>query len=810
MVVNHSLLEFVKNMKMNANYQPIVIKMLLENENHSVRIMDIRKKFDELNFGRGNFISSEGKPMGNTAIDSVKGPLKNYASFDGGVVAGNARLREEKYDETYKDECLKICGQEIMKWHLTDRELQKILKDNQYYFIRAGEKGEFWKEFKTNNFVAVDYLDQDNPNSAGDFDLSDLTKDEITKRKGNADDVTELFNISQIKKGDIIAVVNDLKTVEEFAVVTSNYYYKNSVNENKHRVDVEYLNFGTSEIGNGAQKGIMRDAQNKIKDFLTGDDSEYFLLRHNVDGTWKDDLGKKYHFGRTVPNQIKLREAGSGTKTIWFTKQSGEFYFWGHGSVKEVETIQDNVEWNLTYDNFKYFEEYGDSITARGKFLKKANKSIKQQIEHLPRYNPQTSMFTITKKIYQQIIGEDLIPNDQVSYTLTDYSRTIDILKRKKNIILYGPPGTGKTFTAKEIAKQMNGVTKSVTFHQSYGYEEFIEGIRPQSTGNAITYPVKPGVFKKFCQSLPRMSWKQAALYVLNEQNTSLYYKEITKISIELEIEPIHHPLPSGVSRKTPWNTQLREMSEDIRINNQDSIFKKSLDDNGKEISGMYELNKESSKYENEIIELESLQNNDLEIPKIFIIDEINRGNISKIFGELITIIENDKRGTEVTLAYSGEQFSVPSNVYIVGTMNTADQSLTHIDAALKRRFSSIEIMPDSSILKKGMKGLPELLDKINEIIREKISRDNQIGHSYFMQDGKPITEIKELQFVFATDIIPLLRDYFYDSDDDLKEVLGEQFIDWNEGSNRNVMEDWQNNPETFRIAIKKAYDVTI
>jgi len=413
MVVNHSLLEFVKNMKMNANYQPIVIKMLLENENHSVRIMDIRKKFDELNFGRGNFISSEGKPMGNTAIDSVKGPLKNYASFDGGVVAGNARLREEKYDETYKDECLKICGQEIMKWHLTNRELQRILKDNQYYFIRAGEKGEFWKEFKTNNFVAVDYLDQDNPNSAGDFDLSDLTKDEITKRKGNADDVTELFNISQIKKGDVIAVVNDLKTVEEFAIATSNYYYKNSVNENKHRVDVEYLNFGTSEIGNGAQKGIMRDAQNKIKDFLTGDDSEYFLLRHNVDGTWKDDLGKKYHFGKTVPNHIPLTNAGVGTKTIWFTKQSGEFYFWGYGAVHEIETIQENIEWNLVYDNFKYFvRNYDTSIPARGKFLKKANKSNKEEIENLPKYNIQTSMFPITKKIYEQILSQDLSHNN--------------------------------------------------------------------------------------------------------------------------------------------------------------------------------------------------------------------------------------------------------------------------------------------------------------------------------------------------------------------------------------------------------------
>jgi len=814
MSVSLSLLEFVKNMNMKANYQPIVIKMLLESESHFITIQDIRKKFDELNFGRGNFVSSEGKSMGNDAIDSVKKALKNYVIFPEGTSNGNVTLIEETYDESHKDKYVKICGQEITKWHINHFKNKEI----EYYFIQAGRNKKYLEEFKKENYVAVDYLDDEE--NIGNFDLSGLTKEEIKNKNKGDTSATELYNISQIKNGDIVAVVIGSKTVEEFAIATSDYYFEPNAKKNRHRVKVEYLNFGTPTIGKGAVAGIIRDDSKKIKNFLSEYKSGYFLVRYNGKNSpfdkmeqWKDILGEQYHFSKVVPNSLAIRKSGIGTKTIWFkTKNLPGIYFWGCDSVEKIRINKEKEDWNLMYSDFKYFDQEKDSILEEDVFLKKANESIEKQIKDLPGYNQSNSIITITKKIYQQIIGEDLTPEEDELEDVTEHFRIIEILKRKKNIILYGPPGTGKTFTAKEIAKQMNGITKSVTFHQSYGYEEFIEGIRPQSTDNGITYPVKPGVFKKFCQSLPIMNWRQAAIYVLNEKETSLHYKEITKISIELRISPKdtwQHT--SGYPRKTPWLSQLREMTEDIRINNENSIFKKSLNDNGKEIPGIYEVNKKSPNYENEIMELESLKNNDLETPKIFIIDEINRGNISKIFGELITIIENDKRGTEVTLSYSGEQFSVPSNVFIIGTMNTADQSLTHIDAALKRRFSSIEVMPDSSILEKGMKGLPELLDKINEKVREKISRDNQIGHSYFMtEDGKPITEIKELQFVFATDIIPLLRDYFYDSDDDLKEVLGEQFIDWNEGSDRNVKEDWQNNAEVFRTAIKKAYDVTI
>ena len=799
------LLKFIQNkMRLKANYQPIVIKMLLEDENHSISIQDIRKKFDELNFGRGNFVASTGKPMGNDAIDSVKKALKNYVKFPEGTSDGNVRLIENQFNESEIEECLKICGQKISKWHL-----EYFMKEkNNFYFIQAGDENEYYlEEFRDTKSAGITY------GEIGNFDLTNLTKEEISE-KTNGKFGTELYNISKIQLGDIILVTEGRTTgTTEFGIVTKEYFFQENSETYKHRVNAEFLNFGNENINRGSSKTIYRvDESKKIKEIrvaLGVESGNYYIITQNPGSKYDDIEGEQYAFDSDKSHYKKFVK---NTNFIVQTKIDGQYYFTGYGKVGYLEktnSIKENGR-GLThiiakFSKYKKFKEQKvrtDEINQ--KMLKIAFPNTGS--------NPQPpAMLEIPKVLYQQIIGEDLTSEENKIDTVTEHSQTIDILKRKKNIILYGPPGTGKTFTAKIIAKQMNGVTKSVTFHQSYGYEEFIEGIRPQSTGNAITYPVKPGVFKKFCQSLPIMNWRQAAIHVLNEKDISLHYKEITRISIELGISPKDTwQFTSGYPRKTPWLTQLREMTEDIRTNNENSIFKKSLDDDGKEIPGMYELNKKSSNYETEVMGLESLKNNDLETPKIFIIDEINRGNISKIFGELITIIENDKRGTEVTLAYSGEQFNVPSNVYIIGTMNTADQSLTHIDAALKRRFSSIEVMPDSSILKKGMKGLPELLDKINEKVREKISRDNQIGHSYFMQDGKPITEIKELQFVFATDIIPLLRDYFYDSDDDLKEVLGEQFIDWNEGSDRNVKEDWQNNPETFRTAIKEAYHVTI
>ena len=170
--------------------------------------------------------------------------------------------------------------------------------------------------------------------------------------------------------------------------------------------------------------------------------------------------------------------------------------------------------------------------------------------------------------------------------------------------------------------------------------------------------------------------------------------------------------------------------------------------------------------------------------PYVFIIDEINRGNISKIFGELITLIESTKRAgmpeeASAILPYSGDEFSVPSNVYILGTMNTADRSIALMDTALRRRFQFVEMMPDSDVLRKIRADKVEdldvaaMLDKINERIEYLYDREHTIGHAFFT-DLKDDATLEKLQSIFEKSVIPLLQEYFYEDYQKIQLVLGD------------------------------------
>ena len=238
-----------------------------------------------------------------------------------------------------------------------------------------------------------------------------------------------------------------------------------------------------------------------------------------------------------------------------------------------------------------------------------------------------------------------------------------------------------------ELEKSMNEESTKfkrydfVTFHQSYSYEEFVEGIRPklQQDVEDISYELRPGIFRALCEKARRD--------------------------------------PSGA-------------------------------------------------------------------PYAIFIDEINRGNISKIFGELISLIEEDKRQGEqnelsVVLPYSKKNFAIPRNLDIYGTMNTADRSLIHIDSALRRRFTFVELMPNPELLSAvSFEGedidLKDLLKALNERIEESFDREHMIGHAYFLRNRGEVVRGDELPTIFEKKIIPLLTEYFFDDWSKVREVLAD------------------------------------
>ena len=172
--------------------------------------------------------------------------------------------------------------------------------------------------------------------------------------------------------------------------------------------------------------------------------------------------------------------------------------------------------------------------------------------------------------------------------------------------------------------------------------------------------------------------------------------------------------------------------------------------------------------------------------PYLLLIDEINRGNVAKIMGELLTLIERDKRGLTLTLPQSKETFSVPPNVFLLGTMNTADRSIKLLDAALRRRFAFIECMPDSELVhgaEVGDLALDEFLDGLNQRIARLEGREKQVGHSYLLVDGQPVDELEEFAARFREEILPLLQEYCYDEYATLAKFIGSELVDADAGT---------------------------
>lgn len=436
------------------------------------------------------------------------------------------------------------------------------------------------------------------------------------------------------------------------------------------------------------------------------------------------------------------------------------------------------------------------------------------------------------------------------------------------NRILFGPPGTGKTYrTVDEALRILDpaflavherdrpalkqrfdtfvkfGQVRFVTFHQSFSYEDFVEGIRAETEDGQVKYRVEPGVFREICEdasgsglaaselgvregariwkisidgtSTPnstrehclahgeaRIGWEQAgdlhneqladvpgyAALGSNDRNTlrafsrdiepgdvllcigsDVAVQAVGVVQGEYEYQP---KPPAGVRKDYPNVLPVKWLATGLDLDIQPINAGRRFT-----LKTVYELTRfgwtELAEFLQDAgIQLEGIETAPRSVtdPYVLIIDEINRGNTSRIFGELITLIEPSKRkgeseALEAVLPYSKKKFSVPRNVHLIGTMNTADRSLAGLDVALRRRFEFVEMLPDVGALAGVVvDGVPvdALLSTMNRRIEVLLGRDYMLGHAYFMA-LKDAPSLEALAGVFRRQVLPLLQEYFFE-----------------------------------------------
>ena len=378
--------------------------------------------------------------------------------------------------------------------------------------------------------------------------------------------------------------------------------------------------------------------------------------------------------------------------------------------------------------------------------------------------------------------------------------------KQSLSTILYGPPGTSKTFETiglslkiidpefylsnsdnrpklkeKFDALRAQGRIEFVTFHQSYSYEDFVEGIRASTEDDKIVYQIEDGIFKRLCTR------------ALAQGGDDQFRIALEKLKNEIAEEPITLSTKTGKEFTVTWRggktLRLRPHSSQsdvdypVSINNIERLYR------GEDDGDFYNLSyvRAVLAHVKSMWGVPDYHPTAARQPYVLVIDEINRGNIASIFGELITLIESSKRGGEAealstVLPYSkdgGGPFCVPNNLYIVGTMNTADRSLARVDTALRRRFDFIPMYPRPEYLDGVLVeevDIGKLLRRLNDRIELLYDRDHLIGHAFFMgmKSDPSKRTMGELAQIFRNKVMPLLEEYFFEDWQKIRLVLAD------------------------------------
>lgn len=369
--------------------------------------------------------------------------------------------------------------------------------------------------------------------------------------------------------------------------------------------------------------------------------------------------------------------------------------------------------------------------------------------------------------------------------------KTITMSTQTKNIILFGPPGTGKTYNSIDKAVEIVTGNKSnhasnkvtfdslraagqiefITFHQNYSYEDFIVGLKPDAEFEQLRFKPFKGIFYEMAKRARENYFASKESRSIEKDFDTAFNEIVQPLAEGKEVEI---KMKSGISF---WIYDLTTASILFRKSNGSTIHTLSIDSLKDLVDGARKTPVGLEPYYNPLVALikeKKIQSKDVRIEMrknfVLIIDEINRANISRVFGELITLLEDDKRIGEpnelrITLPNGEKDFGVPPNLFLIGTMNTADKSIALVDIALRRRFEFIGYYPDYE--------LPELeaskvalLQHINKIIyNKKKSADFLIGHAYFLNNSS-------IEGVIRNKVIPLLMEYFSGKSDIISEIF--------------------------------------
>lgn len=631
-----------------------------------------------------------------------------------------------------------------------------------------------------------------------------------------------------IKEESIIIGVEDKKySIGDLIVVTEGHQVKAiaRINENPKPVTsninlkpsfdnlaIEYdtwVNYANSEwyeleeddtFSYQLQQGICkvqnRDIRNKVIDLWNSRNANYWIFQGNpsvfdFETAIKNNLLEDW---TVSAHKDKIKK---GDKVIlWISGKNSGCYSLAE-VTSEAQNITQSKDSHLWKTEDKNPLKAGIKIThniIETPLLWSKIKGTKG-LENLKVGNQGTN-FTATKTEFKTILS--LINNTTASNNKADM--------QAKNIILYGPPGTGKTYNsidkAVEIASperfnfnnhkvnkgvfdelRRNGQIEFVTFHQNYSYEDFVVGISPDVTSGTLRFDKREGIFKQLAERA-KQNWLTATNkkemtidfnFVFNSYFAKLIEEEVKEVEIPMKSKGYKFKVTSiDIDEgRIKFTKQSGGTGHDLLVKNLKAIYEGSLDYGVEGLGVYYNPLVEHLKEFAETLEPQNSTEEELK-RFVLIIDEINRANISKVFGELITLLEDDKRlGEEnelkITLPNGEKEFGVPPNLYIIGTMNTADKSIALIDIALRRRFEFIGYYPEYEMLNEEES---LLLKKVNEaVFKEKKSADYLIGHAYFMKG-------QTIQIVLQNKVVPLLMEYFSGKTDIVSKIFAD--TNWN------------------------------